>query len=104
MNASINGREYTFESGETILQVARRNNIFIPTLCHFQPLDHKPGTCRVCLVEATDKNGRTEMVTSCNTPQYRQGTPHCHLSGHRDVRDDDHGFGRRICQPQPLDR
>ena len=68
MNASINGRDYTFESGETILEVARRNNIFIPTLCHFQPLDHKPGTCRVCLVEATDKNGRTEMVTSCNTP------------------------------------
>lgn len=32
MNASINGREYTFEPGETILQVARRNDIFIPTL------------------------------------------------------------------------
>ena len=68
MNASINGREYTFEPGETILQVARRNGIFIPTLCHFQPLDHKPGTCRVCLVEATDKHGRTAMFTACNTP------------------------------------
>ena len=68
MNASINGREYTFEPGETILQVARRNGIFIPTLCHFQPLDHKPGTCRVCLAEVTDKHGRTETVTTCNTP------------------------------------
>ena len=68
MNASINGRDYTFEPGETILQVARRNGIFIPTLCHFQPLDHKPGTCRVCLAEVTDKNGHTEMLTTCNTP------------------------------------
>ena len=68
MNASINGREYTFEPGETILQVARRNNIFIPTLCHFQPLDHKPGTCRVCLVEVDDENGRGQIVTSCTTP------------------------------------
>ncbi len=68
MNASINGRDYTFEPGETILQVARRNGIFIPTLCHFRPLDHKPGTCRVCLAEVTDKNGRTEMLTTCNTP------------------------------------
>lgn len=68
MNASINGREYTFEPGETILQVARRNGIFIPTLCHFQPLNHKPGTCRVCLAEVTDRHGRTEMVTTCNTP------------------------------------
>ena len=68
MNASINGRDYSFEAGETILQVARRNGIFIPTLCHFQPLDHKPGTCRVCLAEVTDKNGHTEMMTTCNTP------------------------------------
>ena len=68
MNASINGRDYTFEPGENILQVARRNGIFIPTLCHFQPLGHKPGTCRVCLAEVTDKNGRTEMLTTCNTP------------------------------------
>ena len=68
MNASINGRDYTFEPGETILEVARRNGIFIPTLCHFQPLHHKPGTCRVCLAEVTDKNGHTAMLTTCNTP------------------------------------
>ena len=68
MNAFINGREYSFEPGETILQVAKRNGIFIPTLCHFQPLGHKPGTCRVCLVEVTDAEGRSELVTSCNTP------------------------------------
>ncbi len=68
MKAFINGRECSFEQGETILQVAKRNGVFIPTLCHFKPLDHKPGTCRVCLVEATDADGNAVMVTSCNTP------------------------------------
>jgi len=68
MKAYINGREYTFEQGETILQVAKRNGVFIPTLCHFHALDHKPGTCRVCLVEVTDAQGNTSIVTSCNTP------------------------------------
>ena len=68
MKAFINGREYTFEQGETILQVARRNGIFIPSLCHFQALNHNPGTCRVCLAEVTDTLGNTDIVTTCNTP------------------------------------
>ena len=68
MKAFINGRECPFEQGETILQVAKRNGVYIPTLCHFHPIDHKPGTCRVCLVEATDAEGNTSLVTSCCTP------------------------------------
>ena len=68
MKAFINGHSYEFEQGETIFQVAKRNGIFIPTLCHFHPLDHKPGTCRVCLVEAVDADGNASIVTSCNTP------------------------------------
>lgn len=67
MRAFINGQEYSFEEGESILQVAERNGIFIPTLCRFKPLEHKPATCRVCLVEVTDAHG-TRMVTACNTP------------------------------------
>lgn len=68
MKAFINNHEYSFTPGETILQVARRNHIFIPTLCHFAPLDHKPGTCRICLVEVTDTRDNTHVTTSCNTP------------------------------------
>ncbi len=68
MKAFINKHEYSFEPGETILEVARRNGIFIPTLCHFKPLEHKPGTCRICLVEITDAKGNTCVSTSCNTP------------------------------------
>ena len=63
---TINGCQYTFEDGESILDVARRNGIFIPTLCRFKPLDHDPATCRVCLVSVTDGEG-TRIVTSCNT-------------------------------------
>ena len=68
MKAVINKREITFERGETILQAAKRSGIFIPSLCHYHALDHKPGTCRVCVVECTDAEGHTSLVTSCNTP------------------------------------
>lgn len=67
MKATINNIEVTFNAGETILEVAKREGIFIPTLCAFLPLNHKPGTCRVCLVEV-QKNGQSQIVTSCTTP------------------------------------
>ena len=68
MKAYINGNPCEFEEGESILQVAQRNGVFIPTLCNFTPLDHKPGTCRVCVVEAFDGDGPSQLVASCNTP------------------------------------
>ncbi len=40
MKAYINKREYACEEGESILSLARRNGIFIPSLCHFAPLQH----------------------------------------------------------------
>ncbi len=67
MKAFINGQEYEFAAGETIMQVARRNGIFIPSLCRYEPLKHKPATCRVCLAEVSDDAG-TRMVTTCDTP------------------------------------
>ncbi len=67
MKATINGKEYAFKDGETILQLARRNGIFIPSLCHFEPLAHKPATCRVCLVQIDEGDG-PQMVTACETP------------------------------------
>lgn len=67
MKAHVNGKEYAFEDGETVLQLARRNGIFIPSLCHFEPLKHKPATCRVCLVEVDDGTGR-RMAAACETP------------------------------------
>ena len=33
---TIDGRKLEYTPGETILEVARRNAIFIPTLCHLK--------------------------------------------------------------------
>jgi ferredoxin hydrogenase gamma subunit len=69
MNGTINGKPVEFSENETILQVAKRNGHFIPTLCEMADLDHTPGTCRVCLVEIERRRGGgRQVVTSCNTP------------------------------------
>lgn len=69
MFASINGKRVRVTAGETILEAARRTHHHIPTLCELQDIDHAPGTCRVCLVEAR-RPGQDEamVVTACNTP------------------------------------
>ena len=68
MKAQINGKELAFEPNETILEVARRNGIFIPTLCELNDIDHAPGTCRVCLVEVQQSGADVaQYVTACDT-------------------------------------
>ena len=59
----INNREYSYQAGETILNVARRNKIFIPTLC-FHPDFPSKGNCRLCLVEIIKKH-RIEKRVVC---------------------------------------
>jgi len=61
MKIKINNQEYEAKAGETILEVAKRNGIKIPTLCNFDGLP-KEVVCRVCLVEInlTDK-----LVPAC---------------------------------------
>ncbi len=61
---AINGNEFAFESGETILDVARRNSVDIPTLCHLKGAS-PTGACRVCVVEV---EGARSLVASCATP------------------------------------
>jgi len=50
--------------GETILNVAARSGIFIPTLCHIDGLPPS-GACRICVVEDV-RTGR--LVPSCSQP------------------------------------
>jgi len=59
----IDGNELTHQPGETILQVARRAEIEIPTLCHDDRLT-PAGACRVCLVEV---EGARLMQPACHT-------------------------------------
>lgn len=63
---TIDGKACKAEVGETILQVARRNGFWIPTLCHHSALDSY-AACRVCVVEI-DRGGWWQVVTSCNYP------------------------------------
>jgi len=61
---TINGNRLHFRQGETILEVAQRNNIFIPTLCHLHGAV-PTGACRICVVEI---GGVENLVTSCSSP------------------------------------
>ncbi len=63
IEVTLNGTQVQAEAGITILELARRNGIEIPTLCHDEEL--KPfGSCWVCAVEV---KGRRGFVTSCGT-------------------------------------
>lgn len=69
MKAHINGQAYACEANDTILDVARRNGVYIPTLCEMHDMGHAPGTCRVCLVEVhRDGDAQPSFVTACDTP------------------------------------
>ena len=50
MKITINGKVCEADEGQTILDVARANGIYIPTLCHLAELT-PTGACRICLVE-----------------------------------------------------
>ncbi|MBN2012204.1 iron hydrogenase small subunit [candidate division KSB1 bacterium] len=64
MQIELNNRKLEAESGETILSVAKRAGINIPTLCYLEHL--KPaGRCRICVVEV---DGRKDLVPSCSFP------------------------------------
>jgi NADH dehydrogenase/NADH:ubiquinone oxidoreductase subunit G len=63
---TINGKKIEAPENMTILEVARENGIFIPTLCHNDSL-MPYGGCRLCVVEVI-KNGKTTIETSCTYP------------------------------------
>ena len=59
----IDGQEVSARSGQTILEVARENEIYIPTLCHMEGLSDV-GACRLCLVEI---KGTGKLQAACVT-------------------------------------
>ena len=59
----INGLKFEANANDTILDVARRNGIDIPTLCYLKNLN-EPASCRVCMVEV---EGMKNLVTACST-------------------------------------
>ncbi len=61
---TIDGKQCKGEHGDTILTVARRNDVYIPTLCFLEGLT-PIGSCRMCVVEV-EKNPK--LLTACTTP------------------------------------
>ncbi len=59
----INDQEVSARSGQTILEVARENDIYIPTLCHLDGLTDV-GACRLCVVEI---KGNNKLFAACVT-------------------------------------
>jgi len=59
----INNNELSFKSGETILEVAKRYNIDLPTLCHLKG-SVPTGRCGICVVEI---QGMDNLRAACAT-------------------------------------
>jgi len=66
MNITLNGQTCWAKPGETILDVARREGMNIPTLCHLSQFS-PTGSCRLCTVEVED-NG--SLVPACAFPVF----------------------------------
>ena len=60
---TINGKECVGQKGQTILEIAEANGIFIPTLCHLAEVKHY-GACGVCVVEG---EGLPKLMRACST-------------------------------------
>lgn len=58
----INGKSFDFKEGESVLEIARRNGIKIPSLCEHPDFSVKEN-CRVCVVEVKGERG---LSTSCS--------------------------------------
>ncbi|MGM0623519.1 MAG: 2Fe-2S iron-sulfur cluster-binding protein, partial [Campylobacterota bacterium] len=61
---TIDGQRVRAKEGDTILQAARDNGIYIPTMCYLSkvtPIE----SCRICVVEVAGNDG---FVLSCATP------------------------------------
>lgn len=68
MKITVNGQEREARAGETILELCRREGIFIPTFC-YHPAFGGQGACRMCMVELKEKGQKnSRLVASCTYP------------------------------------
>ena len=62
INLTINGKQIQAPEGSTILEAARANGIYIPTLCYDEAVEVY-GACGLCVVEA---EGVPKLLRSCS--------------------------------------
>ncbi|MBK6932941.1 MAG: (2Fe-2S)-binding protein [Saprospirales bacterium] len=72
---TIDGREIQAAAGRNLVEIARENGIFIPSLCYYPHLEQPLGTCRVCTCQINGKTGvactekiREGLAVEVNTP------------------------------------
>lgn len=58
----IDGKDVVAKKGQTIVEAAKENGIFIPTLCNYEGVKPK-GCCRMCSVKINNR-----FMTACTTP------------------------------------
>jgi formate dehydrogenase alpha subunit len=61
---TIDNNQYVVDKGVSILEAARKHEVYIPTLC-FHPELSAHGGCRMCIVEV---EGLRNLPTACTTP------------------------------------
>jgi len=64
INFKIDGTSVSANKGESILDAARREGAYIPTMCYL-PKTTPNASCRMCSVEVKGQDG---FILSCNTP------------------------------------
>jgi len=81
VSLKINNKSYSVNEGETVLDIARANNIVIPALCAHKDLS-PVGSCRLCMVEVEGWNGQVAACTLqvSDGMQVQTETPNLHAS------------------------
>jgi len=55
VNITIDGKSFQAEEGKNLMQAARQNGVFIPSLCFYEHIEPPLGTCRVCTCKINGK-------------------------------------------------
>ena len=62
----LNGKEYPFVPGQTILELAQANGVEIPTLCHDERIEPY-GACGLCVCEVKMGQAPARLMRACAT-------------------------------------
>ncbi len=107
LTVRIDGKECAALQGETIVEVASRSGVEIPTLCH-DPRFDPAGACRMCLVEV---EGQRRLQPGLRVPgRRRDGDPHRlraierHQQAPARLYLADHRLERRLADPRDRQR
>ena len=64
VSLNIDGKDVRIDEGATVLQAAKKGDVYIPTLCAHSEIEPS-GCCRICVVEIEGMRG---YPTACTTP------------------------------------